>query len=536
MTDLIIVLATVGCAAAAWWLYAPRIRRPEYLVEIDALISRLAAELQGTVREELLEPLRVRIEMSALHSLERLKKGIRATEAEYMERFRSRFPSRVLPEEPTEIALFEFMRIGGSIMGTTLVTFDIFIAGAATAWVLASLPLVFKVFIGVGFALAMSGASKLLFTVIYAKFEGRDPLGAERLGRWGIGVVAVAFMLTGFWFALLRSTGGDDGIYVWLESTFGWTISLVALWTAALAGLSYATAAIFSWPRASVAKYTEENRLERETLVLLASNGGPTPEARLALPPVLPTGLALLLVGLIFVATLPRDAEAASVPCVLEISVDTTGSIPKEELERGAEAVIAALGEVADTQCLTRVEVIPFSDDGLSARATMAFELPPRPADSGPPTGEISWMRGTISRHEKEREQQLARWREERDEAIGRAAAEIRSFVSALDQRSDTCTSVTGVLHQIARSKRPRLAILLTDGDETCTNEARVPEPMDGSVVVMLITPPEKRSGSMVDYLLATEQEVASIAPWIRIATAGSFDASLLVLPPTAVR
>ena len=216
-----------------------------------------------------------------------------------------------------------------------------------------------------------------------------------------------------------------------------------------------------------------------------------------------------------------------------DIYVDASLSVEDSALEGYVRDLIAQLPAVVERWKVLKVSVYTFGEDGWNCSLTYSRELPGLPLSTSPKVdkGEVGALLPNIAESIDENEMNQ---REQKDRQVRRQYLdELKIALSGLTEKAflpiprsaePRCTDLNGLFHRVATSStsRPRLVLLLTDGEERCKrNLLRVAAPANLTAMLIALLP-EKLEEQKVrklsfEHFEERKAQIAAAIPWARI-------------------
>jgi hypothetical protein len=351
-----------------------------------------------------------------------------------------------------------------------------------------------------------------------------------------------------------------------LRSSGAWAlmflpVSNIGLWLATL-GFIFMGAALFTasyflnWSWSSTKHYEKiereliETRAVRDELkrALPGGNGAAERDGLMAAmprPAVPMTSLIsmLFVVGMLASSCTPaqgagRETNSAIEPAsrttgqtapsttswIIEGDFDTTGSCDERALRDTAHRFRLALPTLVRFVNAKKLRVVHLNEDSWAAPEVMSVELPqlllPNVQTQAAP-GELGHLRHIREELERKAALERAQQHEEAERAYeerltGALANVKEAQLIPARLRPAACSDIRGALYRLAYAKESVLAILTTDGAETCSKRMEpVLEPQQNVIVVILVVPGKESPVEIGwEQFDATKKRLAAMAPW----------------------
>ena len=252
--------------------------------------------------------------------------------------------------------------------------------------------------------------------------------------------------------------------------------------------------------------------------------------------------VAVLLAVLFFSACTTPDVSSgvsstattptASVRCRdLDIYIDHSGSCSETPFINTVRALLEQLPAIVATWdvCGT-LRVIPWAQDGWNAQETLTIQLPAlKVVTSQSETNQSGEVFALLPNLEKAMNEHLAAQTAEEEAQARREHQEnIRQVLAPVAEQvllppanapEPRCSDLNGILRRVALTTgpQPRLAVLVTDGHETCAPPIQAVPAPEGEVIAAIILVPEKPSQKKhIGYTQfeTRKAELMDVAPW----------------------
>jgi hypothetical protein len=220
---------------------------------------------------------------------------------------------------------------------------------------------------------------------------------------------------------------------------------------------------------------------------------------------------------------------AADCDGALLISVDASGILNPEALNRAGQAIRQSIPSIVRSQCVTSLTVEWFGPNGFSPveRARVALPAPRRVAVQHPGSGDLDKVRRDVAEERKHQEDETAARIQatvstEDERALAAALAPVSDDVLIPPPEvSSHCTDLTGALRRAvtpATRSVNQIAIVITDGRQNCEGiETVAPPPARTErVTLIVVLVPGTYSAGWEDYELR-KARVAEAYPWATV-------------------
>jgi hypothetical protein len=325
-----------------------------------------------------------------------------------------------------------------------------------------------------------------------------NPLETERRIQWYVLLPGlIVLLLSALVLTAARTFAGPlaAGLSSYVSISL-WTLSLgLAITSSSVLAL----ANLWGWSVAAVRRYTRAEtsvsmyRAELARVTVIETKLSSTAAAAI---------VGVLLLSLIACGGVPAARSAAAAPVSspteleLDIYVDRSCSPADDELRSTLDELQRQLPSVVVENGITRVNYLAFAEDGFGARIAASADMPAIVREPEQAESEAAVAFGTI-RAETQRAsaQKNAARREEYRTAVAAALSQI-SVPPMLGGTCATsmskCTDVAGVMERARMRGDQRIAIVLTDLEETCGKPPLQPVVL-GSPAVILVLPSKVR-------------------------------------------
>jgi hypothetical protein len=217
-----------------------------------------------------------------------------------------------------------------------------------------------------------------------------------------------------------------------------------------------------------------------------------------------------------------------------EVWLDDTSSVDTADRRKAIQAIITALPGLSEKNRLTEWKFFgfaenPWEEDAFYGFKIAPFQPPPCDGEAKANVEIVIFKRPTEHLRAKERcdqKQANARAAYARDLANSYAAA-----AAALDSHGQGrahCTSIVDLLTRISRDSDPGLAVIVSDGRETCRRDFPKIDPPKHKAVIFVLTGwsagLQKGGPTAVQRFDAMAAILTKAAPWLKIIPPWSID------------
>ncbi|MBI3247854.1 MAG: hypothetical protein HYZ50_15225 [Deltaproteobacteria bacterium] len=194
----------------------------------------------------------------------------------------------------------------------------------------------------------------------------------------------------------------------------------------------------------------------------------------------LPNGAALALIVVLSWTVAPALAQDQCPS--LDLYLDHSGSLSEAPFIDTMRTLSRQLPEIVEKTKACELRVIPWSESAPTVAPTKTIELPRFEMPQPPPLREPTEMCKLFPKCLEEKEKKERQEREEREKAalqeykdrLKEALESLKedSLLPSANGSRPRCSDLNGILGRIATSTtdRPRLALLISDGHQTCGN------------------------------------------------------------------
>lgn len=342
----------------------------------------------------------------------------------------------------------------------------------------------------------------------------------------------------------------------------------VSLWTATVGLLILGAALlvasdVYNWATRDEAEYRQVDREQRRTMnyrrewhedlteierhetpLLVAANlvtpsngGGTTSPSPSPLVKVLPVALVAVLLATASACQSVGEASQSPNPANTSLNpvevrsvdafIDASYSGDDSGYGHLAHNLYENAPRLFEDFRVTRLTVSQFAEDGWSATQKLQIELPQLvlPQASSSDLGEL----GSLPNVQKAEEEQSAtetalaeakarqEYRKELTTALAPLSeSSLRPPVRLKGSPGPRCTDLVGLLRRISVSRGSRIAIVVTDGHDTCGSDAgQIPAPSSEIALIIILVPEHQFNGQKSFDL--RKQQLTTMVPWAEI-------------------